>query len=84
MALEIFYEMYEVEINKEMKTVCKASFKGCKYKHGYEPPLEEVANNPTKYLIGYKEIICHITFDINLNGKFTRKAQFVTDGSKTY
>ena len=70
-------------IDKEMITVCKNSFQQYEDAHGYQPSAQEVRNNPKRYLVGYKEITCHIIFNIKLDGKFTRKARFVADGSKT-
>ena len=32
---------------------------------------------------GYKEIKCHIIFDIKVDGKFTQKARFVAGGDST-
>mmetsp|Transcript_34844 Transcript_34844/g.53422 ORF Transcript_34844/g.53422 Transcript_34844/m.53422 type:complete len:153 (-) Transcript_34844:1146-1604(-) len=32
---------------------------------------------------GYTEIGCHMVFDIKIDGKFTRKARFVTNGHET-
>ncbi|GAX25842.1 hypothetical protein FisN_6Hu120 [Fistulifera solaris] len=34
-------------------------------------------------LPGYREITCHMIFDIKMDGKFTRKARFVADGNQT-
>ena len=31
-------------------------------------------------LVGYQEIRCHIIFDINMDGRFTRKDYYVDDG----
>ena len=38
-------------------------------------------DNVRQMLIGYKELKCHMVFDIKLDGKFTRKARFVANGS---
>jgi hypothetical protein len=34
-------------------------------------------------LPGYKEIKCHMIFDIKMDGNFTRKARFVANGAMT-
>ena len=44
------------------------------------PPEEAINRN---VLIGFKEIKCHIIFDIKTNGKFTRKASFFAGGHTT-
>ena len=76
-------DYWQRAIDKEMMTVRKNSFKKYEDAHGYSPTAQEVRDNPKRYLVGYKEITCHIIFDIKLDGKFTRKARFVADGSKT-
>jgi hypothetical protein len=69
-------------IEKEMKTVSVAYHK---YVHDDDGELSahDVRSNQKKYLVGYKEITCHMIFDIKLDGNFTRKARFVANGSKT-
>ena len=34
-------------------------------------------------LVGYQEICCHMIFDINMDGQFTRKACYVAVGHTT-
>ena len=34
-------------------------------------------------LVGYQEICCHMIFDINMDGRFTRKARYVAGGHTT-
>ena len=34
-------------------------------------------------LVGYQEIRCHMIFDIKMDGRFTRKARYVTGGHTT-
>ena len=34
-------------------------------------------------LIGYKELTCHMIFDIKISENFRRKARYVADGHKT-
>ena len=70
-------------IEKEMGTVCKNSFKRYWDSNGNEPNAAEVQANPKKHIFGYKEITCHLVFDIKLDSKFTPKARFVANGSKT-
>ena len=43
--------------------------------------VDEARSN--KSLVGYQEIRCHIIYDIKMDGKFTRKARFVTGGHTT-
>ena len=75
-------DFWATAIDKEMKTVNVAYEK---YEHPTlgEVSPEDIHRNPQKYLIGYKEITCHLIFDIKLDGNFTCKARFVADGSKT-
>ena len=34
-------------------------------------------------LVGYQEIRCHMIFDINMDGRFTHKARYVSGGHTT-
>ena len=36
-----------------------------------------------KLLPGYQDIVCHMIFDINMDGKFTRKYRFVAGDHTT-
>ena len=36
-----------------------------------------------KFLPGFQEIGCNVIFDINMDGKFTRKSRLVTGGHTT-
>lgn len=67
-------------IEKEMKTVSVAFDKYIHQDDGEVTPAD-VRSNPRKYLVGYKELTCHMIFDIKLDGNFTRKARFVANGS---
>ena len=69
-------------IKKEMKRVSVAYHPYHHEKDG-EVSVKTVKGNRNKYLIGYKQITCHLVFDIKLDGSFTRKARFVANGSRT-
>ncbi|GAX14347.1 hypothetical protein FisN_UnNu047 [Fistulifera solaris] len=43
---------------------------------------EDIRSGKVK-LPGFREIKCHMIFDIKMDGKFTRKARFVADGNMT-
>lgn len=43
---------------------------------------EDVRSGKVK-LPGFREITCHMIFDIKMDGKFTRKARYVADGNQT-
>ena len=43
---------------------------------------EDIRSGKVK-LPGFREISCHMIFDIKMDGKFTRKARYVADGNKT-
>ena len=61
-------------IDKEMKKVLVAF-------EEWNGTVEEARRG--KKLVGYTEISCHMVFDVKMDGKFTRKARFVADGSRT-
>ena len=64
-------------IEKEMKKIRElAAFE----RHGDCTPAE-LRRDATK-LPGFKEIGCHMVFDIKMDGKFTRKARFVANGNE--
>ena len=68
-------------MGKENNTV-KVAYKLFHDKDGNEITPGTLRHTPQKYLPGFKEITCHTIFDIKLDGKFTRKARFVANGSK--
>ena len=68
-------------IDKKMKTVNVAYEKYVHLTKGEVSP-EDICRNQQKYLIGYKEIMCHLIFDIKLDNNFTCKVRFVADGLK--
>ena len=61
-------------IDKEMTKVMVAF-------EEWDGTIEEARSG--KKLVGYTEIKCHMIFDVKMDGKFTRKARFVADGSRT-
>ena len=44
---------------------------------------KQIRADRKKHLVGYKEKVCYFIFDAKLDGSFTRKAPFYTNGSKT-
>ena len=43
---------------------------------------EDIRSGKVK-LPGFREITCHMIFDVKMDGKFTRKARYVADGNQT-
>ena len=64
----------ELAIKKDMANV-RISLEKCAH------TVEEIRDG--KVLPGYQEIGCHMIFDINMDGNFTRKARFVVGGRTT-
>ena len=75
-------DLWTKGIEKEMKTV-KVAYHPYRDSNNYEPTATELRNNRQKWLVGYKEVTCHLIYDIKLDGYFTRKARYVANGSKT-
>ena len=67
---------WERAIQKEMRN-CRVAFEKLD-----DISVEEMRIGKVKP--GYKEIRCHMIFDIKMDGKFTRKARFVAGGHMTY
>ena len=67
---------WQDSLNNEMSKA-KVAYEHVK---GYEPG--DVRKGKVDALKGYQEITCHIIFDVKMD--FTRKAQFVANGSRTH
>ena len=67
--------LWYTAIQKEMKNV-RVTFEAWD-----EGSLEDARRG--QKLVGYQEICCHMIFDIKMDGRFTRKARYVSGGHTT-
>ena len=78
-ALEIYWatetNFWEQDIQKDISNV-RVSFENISHM------LDKMSNG--KCIPGFQEMGCHITFNINMDGKFTRKARLVSGSHRNY
>ena len=48
-----------------------------------EIPAFQILEDGDTLPIGYKQILCHMIFDVKMDGKFTRKARLVANGNES-